>query len=80
MSVYYMLKLRRAHFDHIGTSLSAWEGFDLTSEKGLSFLVPHRPEYYLEVFLPLLATTSSSKSETVKALTSETLQLLIFLC
>jgi len=78
LAVFYMLKLRRAQFAHMGLDLGVWEGFELTSDKGLEFMLPHGPEYTFEVFQPLLLVTAQSKSETVKALTFETLQMLIY--
>ena len=58
----------------------SWEGFDLVSDQQLTFLQPHSPEYILEMFQPLLLVTSQSKSETIKALSAETLQMLVYFC
>ena len=75
-----MLKLRKAWFASQGSSLAAWEAADLTSDDGISLLLPNSPDFNLELFQPLLLATATSKSDTIKAIAAETLQQLIYLC
>lgn len=69
VAVFFMLKLRRAQFMHMGTEES-----ELTSDKGLQFMMPNTPIFNYEVFQPLLLITAQSKSETIKAMTTEAMQ------
>jgi hypothetical protein len=78
LAVFFMLKLRRAQFTHMGVDLGEWEGFQLTSHLGLTFLQPHGPLFAFELFQPLLIETLSSKSETIKSLALDSLQTLMY--
>ena len=80
IAVFYILKLRKGFFKFMQHDIVSWEGFDLVSDQQLTFLQPHSPEYILEMFQPLLLVTSQSKSETIKALSAETLQMLVYFC
>jgi hypothetical protein len=69
-----MLKLRKAFFTSFGSNIAEWEGSDLTSDEGLSVLLPYCPDYNFELFQPLILITATSKSETIKAIAAEALQ------
>ena len=49
VSVFFILKLRKAFFQHMGLSAPAWEGFDLTSDLGLNFTLPYGTDFILEM-------------------------------
>ena len=50
LSTFFILKQRRAFFEHMGSQVQVIDGFELISAHDLSFNFPHGPDFTLEVF------------------------------